>query len=287
MNIITGRTGQPHVTSQQQRDTNAAVFGSNNCVLNVGKCLKAERVNANTIRIYDGQLSMQGCIASIEANEYEDVTIENGTIGKQRYDLIAAHYVKIQDIDGQYIEDVQLNVISGAESESTYVMPKAQAVANERNIRDGAVEYDFPLYKVHIQGLDIVSIEPLFSVANYDTGWVTISLSSDFKNYYSNRQLLKYRRIGNDVEIDGDITPTKPLDFKSDFEKAFKIGHLPDDCIPTDGVRVLCQGPGLCSWLLNITNAGDLMVARSREGSAWLNLEPPYWMTLHARYFVG
>lgn len=288
MNIITGRRGQPHITSQQHRDTNTAIFGSESCVLNVGKHLCAERINANTIKISDGQVSVQGCIASIEANEYENVTIENGKIGKQRYDLIAAHYFAVDDGTGQYIEDVVLNVIKGDEvnySEETIMIPVTPSVADSKSIRDGAIEFDFPLYQVHIQELDIVDIKPLFNIANYDTGWMPISFSSNFTDFEKDSQNLKCRRIGNDVEIRGDITPTKRLDF-SNSSAEYTIGYISEDCAPSDEIRELCQGPGRYEWLFVVKTTGELTASRCREGGTPKDMDVSHWIPLHTRYFV-
>lgn len=287
MNIITGRTGQPHVTSQQVRDTNSAVFGSGDCVLNVGRLLEAEKVGTNTIRIFDGQLSMQGCIASIEAGEYDDVTIQNGTIGKQRYDLIAAHYSKTDSADGQYVENVILRVIKGTDinylGEASSV-PSVSSVADSVSIRDGAIEYDFPLYKIHIQELDIVSIEPLFEVTGYDTGWQNVQFSQYFKNS-GEETMLQYRRIGSQVEIRGDITPTQSLPFSAYAD--YPIGYIPKNCAPSKALTVLCQGTNLSEWMLSVSKDGVLSMSRMRQGGVYKNLELKNWSALHIMYFVG
>ncbi len=286
MNIITGRRGQPHVTSQQQRDTNTAIFSGDSCVLNVGKQLRAERIDTNTIRIYDGQASIQGCIVSIEANEYEDVTITNGTIGKQRYDLIAAHYTKTEDGTGQYVEDVSLIVIKGAEvdySEESSVLPFSPTVTDSKSIRDGATEYDFSLYQVHIQEFDIVDVEPLFNVANYDTGWVDVTFSRYFKNSGEETKL-QYRRIGKQVEIRGEITPTQKLVF--DANVSYDIGYIPEDCAPSKALQELCQGTSISQWMLTLRKDGVIKMSRLRQGNDYRDLQLQNWCALHIMYFI-
>lgn len=158
MNIVTGRTGKPHVTSQQQRDIYAAIFGNENIVLNIGKCLKAELQSSNTIRVYDGVLVMQGCVASIDEGAYDDVKIENGTQGQQRIDLIVAKY---ENTSSTGYESVTLQVIKGAVSTNP-VEPQVPA----GNIRQGNSEVYFPLYKVTLNGVNIEKIETKFEVLN-------------------------------------------------------------------------------------------------------------------------
>lgn len=282
MNIITGRTGSPHVTSQQQRDINSAIFGAGNCVLNVGLCLKAERVDTNTIRVFDGQVSVQGCIASIEANEYEDITIANGSIGKQRYDLIAAHYTK-QPLENDYVESVELRVIRGAEIDNGAMLPISPQINDSLSIRNGAIEYDFPIYQVHIAELDIKSVTPLFDIANYDTGWQDVKFSQFFKNS-SEETTLQYRKIGKMVEIRGEITPTKDLSFSASV--SYDICSIPLDCSPSKAINTLCQGTSISQWMLTVGKNGVLKMSRLRQGNDYRNLLLQNWATLHIMYFI-
>lgn len=156
MNIITGRTGTPHVTAQQDRDIHAGILGDGMYVLPVGEQFAAEQQSSNVIRIKDGTLMLQGCAASIEAGEFEDVTIENGSQGMGRIDLITAHYNL--DTSTGY-ESVELRVIKGTPAASG---PQQPAYASGI-IRDGAQDVDMPLYAVTLSGVSIASITPLFT----------------------------------------------------------------------------------------------------------------------------
>lgn len=158
MEIITGRTGKAHVTSQQDREINQAVFGSESVVLNIGSCFEAEKQSDNKIRIKDGLLMLQGTGASIKNGEYEDVTIENGSQGYGRVDFICAKYEKTVP---EGIESVVLEVIKGRASYPISI-PKVPS----GNIRNGDTIVYFPLYKVTLEGVTIESIEPVFKFAN-------------------------------------------------------------------------------------------------------------------------
>lgn len=156
MNIVTGKTGKPHVTSQQQRDIYSAIFGNENNVLNIGKCLKAELQPSNTVRVYDGVLVMQGCVASIDNDAYDDVKIANGAQGEKRIDLIVAKYQK--DAVTGY-ESVSLEVIKGESG----AKPKEPTIPYG-NIRKESNEAYFSLYSVSLNGINIEKIEPKFEV---------------------------------------------------------------------------------------------------------------------------
>lgn len=286
MNIITGRTGKPHITSQQMRDTNIAVIGQSDCVLNVGRNLTAEQLDANTVRIYDGQLSLQGCIASIDAGEYEDFIIENGTIGYERIDYIVAHYQKKLDEENNIIESVSLEVEKS--NLSTPIVSGVQIApakyVNDLNIRDNANDYYFRLYAILIRNLNIESITPMFEIYNFNTGWLPVAYNENFKSY-ANGQELMYRKDGNAVEIRGTATPTQilPLD---DYETSYTIGTIPSAYAPSSMVRRLCQGSRTAVWLLCINENGEITISRYRNGTAIENLTPNIWLPINEMYLI-
>lgn len=159
MEIITGRTGKPHVTSQQDREINQAIFGTENYVLNVGSCFAYEEMGSNRIRIKDGILMLQGTAASIANGLYDEVVIENGTQGKERTDLICAFYER--DIDNDGMESVRLEVLKDMNMAIFEV-----ASIFSKKIRNGATTAYFPLYEVVLSGVSINSITPVFKFAN-------------------------------------------------------------------------------------------------------------------------
>lgn len=151
MDIITGKTGKPHVTSQQDREINMSMFGKGNVVLPIGQQLRAELTSSNNIRIYDGMLSMQGCVASIGADGYQDLTIESLTTGSERIDYVCAKYVK-ENSTGY--ESVSLVVLSGTDGNPPTI--------SDNEIRNGATEAYFPLYSVKIKSATELTLTPLF-----------------------------------------------------------------------------------------------------------------------------
>jgi hypothetical protein len=151
MDIITGKTGKPHVTSQQDREINMSMFGKGNVVLPIGQQLRAELTSSNNIRIYDGMLSMQGCVASIGADGYQDLTIESLTTGSERIDYVCAKYVK-ENSTGY--ESISLVVISGTDGNPPTIA--------DNEIRNGATEAYFPLYSVKIKSATELTLTPLF-----------------------------------------------------------------------------------------------------------------------------
>lgn len=152
MNIITGYRGEPHVTSQQDRNVNIGIFGSGTHIVNVGSKMAATIVSANEITIADGLLVAEGCTAEIERGTSESIAIENGAQGMLRKDLIVARYTKTS---GTGVEDMQLAYIAGTPAASAPALPSY----NTGTIASGDTLVDFPLYTVNLNGISIESVE--------------------------------------------------------------------------------------------------------------------------------
>lgn len=146
MNIVTGYTGTPHVTSNAAQAFNMGILGTGNRVLNVGNKFAATLTDANTVTIDSGEGVMQGVHFRINPGEVETVNIDNGTSGKNRIDLICARYTK-DPVTG--IEDVSLAVIKGTETTGAPSQPSY----NSGTILTGSTPVDFPLFKVTLTGL--------------------------------------------------------------------------------------------------------------------------------------
>lgn len=158
MEIITGYTGKPHVTSEQDRDVNIGVVGEGSYVLQTGMQLAAEVSSNNEIKIRDGVLMHQGCTASIKKNTYDSLIIINGSQGMKRIDLIVARYEKNQD---NGTESLDLKVIQGTPAESNPAVPQY----TEGDIQAGDYVADMPMYQVIIDGLNIAEVKKVFEVA--------------------------------------------------------------------------------------------------------------------------
>lgn len=155
MEIITGYTGENHVTSADDASLYRGILGTGDYVLDVGNKFAATIIDNNTVRIMDGDLVIQGHQARIRANDYEEVTIDNGTPGQKRNDLIVARYQK-NTITG--IESISLAVVKGTPG-PTAVDPETV----QEDLKTGGTQRDFALYRVSLDGLVLESVTSLFS----------------------------------------------------------------------------------------------------------------------------
>ena len=90
LHLVTGYAGAEHIQSQDQGSFNIAAFGEGQYVLDHGNKFEADILAGNTVRIKDGDMIMQGRHLRLAAGTTEEVTIDNGTAGMQRKDLIVA-----------------------------------------------------------------------------------------------------------------------------------------------------------------------------------------------------
>ena len=159
--LVTGHSGEDHVSSADTGRFNAGVCGTGKYVLATGSQFAYTIVSANQINVASGDAVNQGRHIIIPQNTYESAAIQNGTNGKTRIDVIALRYKKASS-GGSTIETAELVVIKGAEVNVGSV-PSAPAVVSG-NIFAGAAQDDMPLYHVLITGTSITSVTKVFEV---------------------------------------------------------------------------------------------------------------------------
>lgn len=154
MDFITGRTGSPHVTSQQFRGILEGIYGSDSYLAGIYDNLAYSIQPANTIQISSGLLIHHGGAFLVPNGSVDEVVYENGTQGTKRIDLIVARYTKDAETD---TESAAWVIIKGTETTGVPVAP-AYTVGNMQN---GDLVDDCPVYAVNYDGLNITSIDSL------------------------------------------------------------------------------------------------------------------------------
>lgn len=155
--LITGYAGYAHIKSSDEGAFNASFFGGGQYVMDFGNCFEGSIIDNNTVRILDGDGLMYGRHFRIEPNTYEDLTIETGTAGTYRKDLICMTYKKHPNDE---TESAYLEVIKGIETTGTAVVPEY----TDGNILEGATLNQMPLYEVEIDGVVLKSIKAVFNI---------------------------------------------------------------------------------------------------------------------------
>lgn len=162
MKIVTGYTGTPHISSNDDQGRNQGIFGTRNYILDVGHRLNATLTNTTTVTLEDGEGIMQGVHFRIEPGTTDVVQISPGTNGYNRIDLICAKYTKDASTG---IEDVSLAVLEGTPTAST---PSAPSYT-QGDILDGDLVAYFPLWVVTLTGSSSTVLSR--SVSYLANGW--------------------------------------------------------------------------------------------------------------------
>ena len=159
MKIVTGYTGEPHVTSQQDRYINQGSFGSGCVVLPTGNQLALTVNTATQLTLSDGAVSLQGCVGVIDAGETVTINIDPGTSGTARIDLVCVRYYK----DNSGVEEMSIIVHKGSTfSGTTPIAPNYTGGI----IAEGIHVSEYPLWRINIDGLAISSVERVAQVVS-------------------------------------------------------------------------------------------------------------------------
>ena len=170
LKLITGKTGTAHVASADDRARIAATFGPGEYVVDSGNgCFAATIVDNNNISIGAGDLIAFGTHARIAYGDTEAVTIDSGAVGYNRIDLIVAEYKNTSGVESGTVK-----VIKGTPTTGTPVTPSVTA----GNILQGASTNQTILYKVTLNGINIVTCERMFTVVSLPLASIAAAYSS-------------------------------------------------------------------------------------------------------------
>lgn len=172
--LVDGFADGPHITEKQVGIANQGLYGPDDYVLDEGKKSEAQILTNNSIRIFDATYVIQGRRDVIAANDYTDVNIDNGAQGMNRNDIIVRRYRKDESSE---IEETEYAVIKGTPTSGTASDPEVTTGV----IRNGDTLHEMKLYRVKLNGLNIVAVEPLFNVL-MNMSKINKSLS-DIKDY--------------------------------------------------------------------------------------------------------
>ena len=155
--LVDGYAGGPHIKEDQIGRANQGVYGPDDYVLDAGRCAEATILTNNSIRLFDAVYVIQGRRDVIAANNYEDVSIDNGAQDMYRNDIIVRRYEKDASTE---VETTSYAVLKGIPSAEMGIDPEVTA----GNLNSGDTLHEMPLYRVRLEGLNIVAVEPLFKV---------------------------------------------------------------------------------------------------------------------------
>lgn len=157
MKIVSGRTGSPHVTSQQFRQMLEGILGQDSYILTSGENLKPELSSNNLLKIRSGMMCHHGCISCVEIGTYDEVTLTNGSHGMQRIDLVVNRYTRNTETE---VEKCEWKVITGTAKASSPAVP----TYTKGNLQEGDLVDECPVFEIHYNGINVTEVKSLLSV---------------------------------------------------------------------------------------------------------------------------
>lgn len=158
MEIVSGRTGRPHVTSQQFRQIIEGIVGDGSCILPSGENLEPELVSNNSLKIRSGMMCHHGNVSSVKIGTYDEVELTNGSQGMKRIDLVVNRYTRNEEDNTEKNEWI---VIMGTPAESNPTVPEY----TKGNLQEGDLVDDCPAFEVHFDGINITEVTKMLEIA--------------------------------------------------------------------------------------------------------------------------
>ena len=136
MEIVSGKTGSPHVTSQQFRQILEGTIGQGSCILTSGENLEPELTSNNLLKIRSGIMAHHGNVSAVKIGTYDEVTITNGTQGMKRKDLVVNRYTR----------------------------NKETGIETNENLQEGDLVDDCPVFEITLEGINVTGVKKLLDV---------------------------------------------------------------------------------------------------------------------------
>ena len=239
MKIVSGRTGSPHVTSQQFRQMLEGIIGQGSYIITSGENLKPELSSNNLLKIRSGMMAHHGCISCVDIGTYDEVTLTNGSQGMKRIDLIVNRYTRNAETE---VENCSWKVIQGKPVASNPAVP----AYTSGNLQNGDLVDECPAFEVHYDGINVTEVKSLLSVtdglselnsnlktATADSGWKYMTNANNLS------EKLKFRKIGHMVFVAGSIRFSDNGKFANDQY----LGNIPSGMTPNGYDEFECLIP--------------------------------------------
>lgn len=148
--IVTGHTGSAHITADDWASFNAGLLSSSDVVL-AFDMPEAKETTSGVVTVPKLEIVIQGVHCRTDGTE--KVTIETGSQGLYRNDLIIGRYQKNASSG---VESFSVAIVKGTASSSP-----ADPSVTQNDIRSGGTLREVPLYRIVLYGSTIQKIEPV------------------------------------------------------------------------------------------------------------------------------
>lgn len=154
-NSLTKDLGAPEMANMFQ-----GIFGSSG-IMSLYENLVCVKVDNNTVRMSSGAYNLSGHLLGIAKGTTEDLTIDSGTSGQNRNDLIVAEFVR--NGGGLGVDTLHFTIVKGTSTSGAAADP----ALTQQDINAAGVTRQEALYRVKVTGTEITAVEKVAgSVSN-------------------------------------------------------------------------------------------------------------------------
>ena len=249
--VNTAAEAEAHIYAEDDAAIYQSILGMD-AVADIGQQCKAMVISNNKIRVSDGVVVVGGHVARIPYGEYEDCEIANGQTGKNRNDLIVARF---ETTGTGGVDKMTCKVYQGAAG-STAADP---SITQDNIYQNGKVR-EFPLYRVRIEGLNIVAVDQLFTVlpsmATINKDLADTSDKIAVKSYkqadmhlqsFYNVSAFSTYKVGREVHFNVSLDPKSGTTLLANKLYAITSAAIATDLRPAVLTHIQCVGCGQ-SW---------------------------------------
>lgn len=249
--VNTAAEAEAHIYAEDDAAIYQSILGMD-AVADIGQKCKATVISNNKIRVSDGVVVVGGHVARIPYGEYEDCEIANGQTGKNRNDLIVARF---ETTGSGGVDKMTCKVYQGTAG-STAADP---SITQDNIYQNGKVR-EFPLYRVRLEGLNIVSVDQLFTVlpsmATINKDLADTSDKIAVKSYkqadmhlqsFYNVSAFSAYKVGREVHFNVSLDPKSGTTLLANKLYAITSAAIATDLRPAVLTHIQCVGCGQ-SW---------------------------------------
>lgn len=250
MEIVSGKTGSPHVTSQQFRQILEGTIGQGSCILTSGENLEPELTSNNLLKIRSGIMAHHGNVSAVKIGTYDEVTITNGTQGMKRKDLVVNRYTRNKETG---IETGEWLYIMGTPTSGTPTVP----VYTKGNLQEGDLVDDCPVFEITLNGINVTEVKKLLNVlpsmATINKDLADTSDKIAVKSYkqadmhlqsFYNVSAFSAYKVGREVHFNVSLDPKSGTTLLANKLYAITSAAIATDLRPAVLTHIQCVGCG-------------------------------------------
>lgn len=246
--VNTAAEAEAHIYAEDDAAIYQSILGMD-AVADIGQKCKATVISNNKIRVSDGVVVVGGHVARIPYGEYEDCEIANGQTGKNRNDLIVARF---ETTGSGGVDKMTCKVYQGTAG-STAADPR---ITKDNIYQNGKVR-EFPLYRIRLEGLNIVAVDQLFTVlpsmATINKDLADTSDKIAVKSYkqadvhlqsFYNVSAFSAYKVGREVHFNVSLDPKSGTTLLANKLYAITSAAIATDLRPAVLTHIQCVGCG-------------------------------------------